>query len=58
MPTTPQLDVSNSNIKQKQIVLLLEVVNQPKHQVDDPYGHSYYSSHLGFFFILFSFQFS
>ncbi|KAL6336198.1 hypothetical protein AAG906_011080 [Vitis piasezkii] len=34
MPSTPQSDVSSSNIKQKQIVLL-QVVEQPKHQVDD-----------------------
>ena len=34
MPSTPQSDVSNSNIKQKQIVLP-QVVKQPKCQVDD-----------------------
>ena len=34
MPSTPQFDVSSSNIKQKQIVLP-QVVEQPKHQVDD-----------------------
>ena len=34
MPSTPQSDVSNSNIKQKQIVLP-QVVEQPKCQVDD-----------------------
>ena len=34
MPSTPQSDVSSSNIKQKQIVLP-QVVEQPKHQVDD-----------------------
>ena len=34
MPSTPQFDVSNSNIKQNQIVLP-QVVEQPKRQVDD-----------------------
>ncbi|KAL6315985.1 hypothetical protein AAG906_014910 [Vitis piasezkii] len=34
MPSTPQSDVSSSNIKEKQIVLP-QVVEQPKHQVDD-----------------------
>ena len=34
MPSTPQSDVSSSNIKQKQIVLP-QVVEQPKRQVDD-----------------------
>ena len=34
MPSTPQSDVSNSNIKQNQIVLP-QVVEQPKRQVDD-----------------------
>ncbi|KAL6315961.1 hypothetical protein AAG906_014886 [Vitis piasezkii] len=34
MPSTPQSDVSSSNIKQKQIVMP-QVVEQPKRQVDD-----------------------
>ena len=34
MPTTPQSDVSNFNIKQKKIVLP-KVVEKPKRQVDD-----------------------
>ena len=34
MPSTPQSDVSSSNIKEKQIVLP-QVVEKPKRQVDD-----------------------
>ena len=34
MPSTPQSDVSNSNIKQNQIIMP-QAIEQPKCQVDD-----------------------